>query len=95
MARDLRLTVLRRTLFTRRSGWALAAMLATLGILLGAQPLTRAADLARLVLPRGLRGGYYGRPIRAATPSWPRRGGGGAGTPADPLADGVAGPSTG
>jgi hypothetical protein len=46
MARVPRLTALRRTLFTRRTDWALAAMLAILGILLGAQPLTRAADLA-------------------------------------------------
>jgi hypothetical protein len=45
MVGDHRLTALRRTLFTRRAGWALAAVLALLGILLGAQPLMRAADL--------------------------------------------------
>jgi hypothetical protein len=46
MARNPRLTALRRTLVTRRNGWVLATVLAMLGILLGAQPLMRAADLA-------------------------------------------------
>jgi hypothetical protein len=39
MARVPRLTALRHTLLTRGIGWALAAMLAILGILLRAQPL--------------------------------------------------------
>lgn len=51
MARDPGLAALRRGLFTRRAGWGLAAALALLGILLGAQRLgwrrlTRAAGLA-------------------------------------------------
>lgn len=46
MVRDPRLSDLRRTLVTRRNGWVLAPVLAILGILLGAQQLTRAADLA-------------------------------------------------
>jgi hypothetical protein len=45
MARDPRLFGLRRTLVTRRNGWVLATVLAILGILLGAQQLTQAADL--------------------------------------------------
>jgi uncharacterized protein YjbI with pentapeptide repeats len=45
MARDRRPTALRHIL-TRRTGWALALVLAILGILLGAQPLARAADVA-------------------------------------------------
>jgi uncharacterized protein YjbI with pentapeptide repeats len=50
MARNPRLSVLRRTLVTRRTGWVLAIVLAFLGILLGTQQLTRAADLAGQVL---------------------------------------------
>lgn len=46
MARDPQLTGLRRVLLTRRNGWTLAAVLALLGILLGAHQLSRAADLA-------------------------------------------------
>jgi hypothetical protein len=55
MARDPRLTALRGTLFTRRTGWAMVAVLAILGILLGAQPLTRAADLAAQALGDAVR----------------------------------------
>jgi hypothetical protein len=36
MTRDPRLAALRRTLFTRRIAWALAAVLAILGLVLGA-----------------------------------------------------------
>jgi uncharacterized protein YjbI with pentapeptide repeats len=50
MVRDREPTAPRRTLVTRRNGWALAALLAMLGILHGEQPLTRAADLADQVL---------------------------------------------
>jgi Pentapeptide repeats (9 copies) len=39
-------STLRRVLRSRRAGWALAAVLAVLGILLGARQLSRAADLA-------------------------------------------------
>jgi hypothetical protein len=46
MAGKPRLTGLRRTLVTGRTGWALAAVLAILGILLGVQQFTRVADLA-------------------------------------------------
>jgi hypothetical protein len=55
MARDRPPTALRRTLVTRRTGWALAAMLALLGILLGAQQLTGAANLARQALGEATR----------------------------------------
>jgi uncharacterized protein YjbI with pentapeptide repeats len=45
MVGDRRLTAVRRILVTRRNGWALATVLALLGILLGAQPLSGAVDL--------------------------------------------------
>jgi hypothetical protein len=46
MEREPPLTALRRSLLTRRTGWALAAVLAILGFLLGARQLARAAELA-------------------------------------------------
>jgi len=60
MARDPRLAALGRALFTRRAGWRLAAALALLGILLGAQRLgwhrlTRAAGLVGHALAQGAR----------------------------------------
>lgn len=55
MARDPRLFGLRRALVTHRNGWVLAAVLAILGILLGAQQLSRAADLAGQALHDAMR----------------------------------------
>jgi hypothetical protein len=46
MAGDPGRSTLRRVLRSRRAGWTLAAVLAVLGILLGARQLFRATDLA-------------------------------------------------
>ena len=55
MARDRRSTALRGILTRRNAAWALAAVLALLGILLGAQQLIGATDLARQVLGEATR----------------------------------------